>query len=539
MASEEDNTNRPKRKALDESPAAPAQEMPEEEKLCRFCFDGEEEGGPLISPCDCKGGQKWIHLSCLRRWQRMVLVSQPTHPDFWEDDIRHTKCNVCNAEFTCPPPTRQELMLGFTGPEIAALIGEGCIIGSHGSFNQMIENQIRGNPLLAHLSSVQHWLRGVYLITNVKEDRGEVEWTLEDPGDINQLFRRLDCTNADGGNPPYLELADGTKYDLQVNEGVFAGHDTTFGEMNERDLKMLLCSSLPCQLVFRPRDPTTSRRDCTDDKVRAVNLTRPFTPSGKLERRAQKIIQETKSQSVSVTYFKGGPCEDDRIVTCLVLGGRRRGYTVVQSFKMALLMAKRNAQNAREGRNNIAVGQQVTIRGLCKRKDLNGKTGFVQEYDASQQRFEVRLLVETNQQHQREETRDEPAEAAVDNVTNANLNQQQVVVKVRPINLEAQASTGICGANGTVFAFVGDARWTRVQLLGEIAKTSWGLCHAQIEDLLHEASTLYGSVHPRLIYAPQSEMSRQGSSEESDRNDMIVLRRVVLDTQEEHEVEGQ
>ena len=38
----------------------------EEERMCRYCFEGEEEG-PLISPCACKGGQKWVHLSCLRR----------------------------------------------------------------------------------------------------------------------------------------------------------------------------------------------------------------------------------------------------------------------------------------------------------------------------------------------------------------------------------------------------------------------------------------------------------------------------------------
>lgn len=82
----------------------------EDEKMCRYCFGGEEDGD-LISPCKCAGGQKWVHLSCLRRWQRMVLVSQPTHPAFYEDDVRHHKCNVCLSEFTCAPPTRHELMV--------------------------------------------------------------------------------------------------------------------------------------------------------------------------------------------------------------------------------------------------------------------------------------------------------------------------------------------------------------------------------------------------------------------------------------------
>ena len=92
----------------------------EDEKLCRFCFEGEEEG-ELIAPCACKGGQKWVHLSCLRRWQRMVLVSQPTHPAFYRDDVRQHVCNVCKTQFTNPPPTRHELMESFTGSELAAL----------------------------------------------------------------------------------------------------------------------------------------------------------------------------------------------------------------------------------------------------------------------------------------------------------------------------------------------------------------------------------------------------------------------------------
>jgi hypothetical protein len=52
-----------------------AAEESEDEEMCRYCFEGSEEG-ELISPCKCQGGQKWVHLSCLRRWQRMVLVSQ-------------------------------------------------------------------------------------------------------------------------------------------------------------------------------------------------------------------------------------------------------------------------------------------------------------------------------------------------------------------------------------------------------------------------------------------------------------------------------
>ena len=96
-------------------------EEEDDEKLCRYCFD-DEEYGELLSPCACSGGQKWVHLKCLRRWQRMVLVTQPTHPQFYRDDVRHHECNVCKTEFTCPPPTRHELMESFTGVPTAQAI---------------------------------------------------------------------------------------------------------------------------------------------------------------------------------------------------------------------------------------------------------------------------------------------------------------------------------------------------------------------------------------------------------------------------------
>ena len=41
----------------------------------------EQEGDKnlkLISPCKCEGSQKYIHVSCLRKWQRTVLLGDPS-----------------------------------------------------------------------------------------------------------------------------------------------------------------------------------------------------------------------------------------------------------------------------------------------------------------------------------------------------------------------------------------------------------------------------------------------------------------------------
>lgn len=145
--------------------------------MCRYCFEGAETG-VLLSPCACKGDQKWVHLTCLRRWQRMVLVSQPTHPAFYERDPRHYRCNVCKGTFSCEPPTRLELMASFTGPELGALMAPDCIIAAHANFTSELSRQMEGLPeYIQERQSYAHWRGGVFLITEVSP----LESTLDAP----------------------------------------------------------------------------------------------------------------------------------------------------------------------------------------------------------------------------------------------------------------------------------------------------------------------------------------------------------------------
>lgn len=486
------------------------QEEEDEERICRFCFEGENDSsGRLIAPCACKGGQKYIHLECLRQWQRMVLVSQPTHPDFWEDDVRHKVCNVCKADFTCPPPTRQELVEGFTGPEIAALIEPGCIIASHEGFNRIVAEQLSANPLVALFSSCRHWFRGAYLITKVEEDTGQIEYPVQEKCDVENLLERLD-------DELCLQIHDGSKYKLQL-EGSLSDYILSDDTENKSELRKRI--HIPSQLVFRPMIPV----NCVDDKVAAVNLTRTFVPPAgtALSSVVSQIIKDCKAETIDVTYYWGGPCFDDMIVTCLVLGGRRTGYTLVhRDFKTALLLAKRNARTARlDGRNNIAIGQDVVLDGLRKRPDLNGKRGLVQAYDEQQGRFEVRLFeVEVKEQEDVDRNKQDAEERSRVQLHQAG---RVDIVRVKPENLVAHSS-GI-GKHGKVMAFVGDARWTRAQLLGEIAKASWGLCRVQTSDILVPAEERYDKVFSRLVYAPESEMS-----EDHGRN-MATLRRGAIE----------
>ena len=46
----------------------PSESVDDEQMLCRICLIGEEYMDPLISPCNCGGTMKFIHLSCFRKW---------------------------------------------------------------------------------------------------------------------------------------------------------------------------------------------------------------------------------------------------------------------------------------------------------------------------------------------------------------------------------------------------------------------------------------------------------------------------------------
>ena len=36
---------------------------------CRLCW-GNEDDGPLVQPCACRGSAMWIHKACLEQWRR-------------------------------------------------------------------------------------------------------------------------------------------------------------------------------------------------------------------------------------------------------------------------------------------------------------------------------------------------------------------------------------------------------------------------------------------------------------------------------------
>ena len=295
------------------------EEEEEEERMCRYCLD-DEEHEDLISPCACSGGQKYVHLNCLRRWQRMVLVSQPTHPAFYEDDIRHHKCNVCLGEYTCPPPTRGELMESFTGPEIAALLMNDRIICSRDIFSDALEQQIAGmSPMMREYSSYEHWIKGTYLINSVEQDKGDITLPVTEQSSISLLLSKLDDN---------LEIKiQGKSYRLVAEKSLASGGLVDDGVNSTHVLRQALKDlTAPAEVVLVSTTPVTS----ADDNISAVNISRRIAAPVR-KRLFDNIVDRVavkypRVRNVEVHHFIGGPVEPEEIAVCIVTGQTLQTY---------------------------------------------------------------------------------------------------------------------------------------------------------------------------------------------------------------------
>ena len=261
------------------------------------------------------------------------------------DDVRHHECNVCKSQFTCEPPTRHELMASFTGPELASYIEAGCVIGAHAAFSRQLQSQLEDIPEFMHeRTGYPHWINGSYLITKVEPDTGNVDIPV-DSRILPALRSRLQQ------NDLTLDMR-GKR--LQLTNG---GSLAAVPSGNRAALEAALASlEAPATLAFS----TGEQPSCGDDHVVAVNLTRRVSEAAltapqrahvdgarqragrRLSRaaaaagRSQRPTGESEGSEggaggacaalVRVEHYLGGPCEPERVVCCLVPGGRGRGW---------------------------------------------------------------------------------------------------------------------------------------------------------------------------------------------------------------------
>eukprot|EP00403_Amphidinium_massartii_P001521 CAMPEP_0178374594 /NCGR_PEP_ID=MMETSP0689_2-20121128/2457_1 /TAXON_ID=160604 /ORGANISM="Amphidinium massartii, Strain CS-259" /LENGTH=582 /DNA_ID=CAMNT_0019994569 /DNA_START=1 /DNA_END=1746 /DNA_ORIENTATION=+ len=457
------------------APSETSKQQNEEERICRYCFEGEEEG-ELISPCNCTGGQKFVHLTCLRMWQRAVLISQPTHPDqYVGNDSRQRICNVCKAPFTCHPPTRMELMSWMTGPEIAALIEEGCLIGSAEAFSDELSAQISGLPPMVQNFGVvcRHWIRGVFLIVKVASDQAEDKrLRLTDDEDVESFLEKLEAD-------AQTIMLRGRKYKVALLDEEL---DRMYQESTAPDRRQVFQNvQVPFTVKLRS-DP--SERDCGEDGVVAVNLTRvlklsdPSCPPAlvyhvrdQVEKAGAPALRTgSEEPEFKVQHFLGGPCEETDVAAAVVVNTSTGSCEVIcggmNCLERAFAQAKVEASVTKEGSSGSTASSTTA------------PVGAVQEP--------------------------------------ANKRQRVADATGEAVEAEKRSSKSKCKSNRQdsedlhvhVLVFWGYAGWSRCQLMGEIARGSWGLCQHQDGDLLSLGGEgLWSKVYPRMLFAPKNEMS--------------------------------
>jgi len=434
----------------DQTLAEEASAQPEE-KNCRYCFEGED-AGELIAPCACSGGQRWVHLSCLRRWQRGILVSQPTHPNFYDDDLRHKICNVCKTEYTCRPPTRLELMESFVGAELAALVPKNIaaesmdstsLIGSSRDFSAEMQRLVQMvPPRLRQCLPETNWINGIFLIVQMIQDTGGcLTLQISDRSDLLEFVSQL--------SSDWSWHCQGRTFRLRF-DGPLQNVATADAATQRQAI-----ISLQTPMVLRLE---TEGRDCGEDGVVAVNLTQPldlFSPANQRKHaRFTAAISKALPNgwipwgSVSVTHFNGGPCKPDQADFAIVISATNE-YRIHITLQDSLREAHRL--------DCLALAEQQESQPAVKRRRIVGKQSPNCLMHSRVNRQPVRLLV-----------------------------------------------------------FWGTAGWSRCQLMSEIASGSWGLCKAVVEDVtVKKPQDLFESVFPRLAFAPQSQMSENYNSSRS------------------------
>jgi len=354
-------------------------------------------------------------------------------------------------------------MQSFTGPEIAALIDNGSVIAAHEVFSTELERQMipMSGSMREHCSYL-HWIRGVYLITSVEPDDPSITLPLASADELRRMRDRLGADLRMTVHNRRLRLLP-----EQSLEGLETADELRVG------LEQL---KTPATICLGPEEEP----DCGDDHVVAIGLHRPLTnlPQPALVQQAIDNVTAKYSMAsqVQITHFRGGPCDEHDIRACVVLGGSGRGYQIETDLEKAIETACGRAVKRYPSQGNICGGQTVRLEGLQSCPELNGEIGltlrFVHSTNGRQvNRWLVRLRNGDGKQ-------------------------------IKPANL-----VPLDGDGGRVFVVWGDARWSRAQLLGEIARGHWGLCRANISDLTSGPGERWSNTDGRLAFAPQTDMT--------------------------------
>lgn len=521
-------------------------EADNDDRTCRFCFDGPA-AGELLAPCRCTGTIRWVHSHCLKRWQRGLVASISVRLESSTPESRQRVCNVCNATFNVAPPTQMELLESYASPEVAKLIVEGSLVGSHRDFSGVLQREVAAlPPVLRDSIGHRHWIHGLFLVVRVAAaHQRSVLLRIEDEDDLNHFARRLE---------------DGWTFEMQgrrmrvAREGPLAGASADEAASAESGRRTISALKTPVTLTLRC---AAGDLDEGEDGVAAVNLARPI----ELRRPADAYkcmmfaaaLQDALTRGVAsgaacredrllaeVQHFAGGPHDEDEVACCVVTGGVD-SETAPAVVRHGLLSGLREAQA--RARRCLGVGEEegvaspgvarcraaghevqpATCSELVDSGDISYRCGWycdgcgacaAYSEEPFHRCFEC-VLDFCEICSRRRCVNVESIRDGVDDQDGAREGVDEPAAKRR------RSSEDETRQPVRLLVFWGSAVWSRRQLLGEIAKGSWGLCPAGPSDIAPtHPECVWVDAYPRLQFAPRSELtvdySHASSTEEAE-----------------------
>jgi hypothetical protein len=218
--------------------------------------------------------------------------------------------------------------------------------------------------------------------------------------------------------------------------------------------------------------------DCGYDIVYAVNLMQSLEVS-KRPHYVDEVVSRVcakpgckDASCVHLSHYNGGHHNAEVLNCCIVFGGSTCGWTVNLDLADAITLAHSHAAHRDEDQGTVCSGQTVRIAGLHDTPELNGELGIALHFNKENGRWVVRLW-----------------------------NGEDKLLK--PTSLE-----GLDGKDGRVLCFWGVTRWSRTQLLGEIAKGAWGICMGNVGDLAGPIEERWHNANDRIATAPKTAMTK-------------------------------
>jgi len=193
---------------MDELPGAAPEEL-----ICRICFTGEcdEPDGedlstglnPLIAPCGCIGSQKYVHIECLKKWQRSVQVQQlqqynalTSGTSSSSREARHLQCSVCRQAFSIAPMDRAAVMSDLAHVGIDDIAPGLLLVTSRSRESHAVLQTAPGINLALRAyveAKAAHFREAVYIITDVC--RGDTDSSADDSVFGTNLTRTLEISD--------------------------------------------------------------------------------------------------------------------------------------------------------------------------------------------------------------------------------------------------------------------------------------------------------------------------------------------------------